>query len=62
MISAIVPTIGRLDSVNALLASLAAQTRHVDEVIIASADEATCESIKTEAKLGVKCLSVSPAA
>jgi GT2 family glycosyltransferase len=61
MISAIVPTIGRLDSVNALLASLAAQTRHVDEVIIASADEATCESIKTEAKLGVKCLSVSPA-
>ena len=41
-ISAIVPTIGRVDSVNALLESLAAQTCRVDEVIIASADRETC--------------------
>ena len=41
-ISAIVPTIGRVDSLNALLESLAAQTCRVDEVIIASADRETC--------------------
>lgn len=44
-ISAIVPTIGRVDSLNALLASLAAQTRGVDEVIIASVDEETLECV-----------------
>ena len=41
-ISAIVPTIGRVDSLNALLESLAAQTCRVDEVIVASADRETC--------------------
>ncbi len=63
-ISAIVPTIGRIDSLNALLESLAAQTCRVDEVIIASADQKTCESIENvrwlAAGLVVRCLSVSP--
>lgn len=36
-ISAIVPTIGRADSLRALLESLAAQTRRIDEVIVADA-------------------------
>ena len=45
MISAIVPTIGRLDSLNALLESLATQTCRVDEVIVASADQETCDFI-----------------
>lgn len=36
-ISAIVPTIGRADSLRALLESLAAQTRRIDEVLIADA-------------------------
>jgi GT2 family glycosyltransferase len=44
-ISAIVPTIGRVDSLNELLESLAAQTCGVDEVVIASADQATFESV-----------------
>ena len=61
MISAIVPTIGRIDSLNALLDSLAAQTRRVDEVIIASADPETCEAIKAKSTdVAVRCLSVSP--
>lgn len=64
MISAIVPTIGRLDSLNALLQSLAAQTSRVDEVIVASADQRTCDLID-EAKwqwpgLSVRCLVVLP--
>jgi len=64
MISAIVPTIGRLDSLNALLESLGAQTRGVDEVIIASADQRTCDLVNTtnwqDAGLAVRCLVVSP--
>jgi GT2 family glycosyltransferase len=44
-ISAIVPTIGRVDSLNALLASLAGQTRGVDEVIVASVDQETFEFV-----------------
>ena len=64
MISAIVPTIGRLDSLNALLESLAAQTRGVDEVIIASADQRTCDLInntnRQDAGLTVQCIVVSP--
>lgn len=35
IISAIVPTIGRIDSLSALLAALAAQTRRPDEIIVA---------------------------
>ncbi len=58
-ISAIVPTIGRVDSLNALLESLAAQTCPVDEVIVASADQKTCELIEKQG-LPVRCLSVSP--
>lgn len=58
-ISAIVPTIGRVDSLNALLESLAAQTCPVDEIIIASADQETCGLIETQ-ELTVRCLSVSP--
>ena len=38
-ISAIVPTIGRPESLRALLESLVAQTRNVDEVIVADASE-----------------------
>lgn len=56
-ISAIVPTIGRVDSLNALLESLATQTRAVDEVIVASADRATCELI---ARDDIRCIAVSP--
>ncbi|HEY2963672.1 MAG TPA: glycosyltransferase family 2 protein [Pyrinomonadaceae bacterium] len=50
-ISAIVPTIGRPDSLRELLESLAAQTRKVDEVIVAdaSADPATAEIVKDPA-------------
>lgn len=59
-ISAIVPTIGRLDSLNELLESLAAQTCRLDEVIVASADQKTCESIDVPAGLVVRCLNVSP--
>ena len=59
-ISAIVPTIGRVDSLNALLESLAAQTCRVDEVIVASADRDTCKLIESPAGLNVHCLSVSP--
>jgi GT2 family glycosyltransferase len=63
MISAIVPTIGRVDSLNALLESLAAQTRGVDEVIVASADQQTCDYLNTNrqsADLTVRCIVVSP--
>ena len=63
MISAIVPTIGRIDSLNALLESLAAQTLRVDEVIVASADQQTCDVISNthwqSAGLVVRCLAVS---
>lgn len=63
MISAIVPTIGRVDSINALLESLAAQTCRVDEVIIASADRETCDYVNAKwhlAPLVVRCIVVSP--
>ena len=61
MISAIVPTIGRVDSLNALLESLAAQTHRVDEVIVASADQETCDIInKTSWGVAIRCLVVSP--
>jgi GT2 family glycosyltransferase len=64
MISAIVPTIGRVDSLNALLESLSVQTRPVDEVIVASADQTTCEAIDQEnwhsTGLTVQCIAVSP--
>ena len=65
MISAIVPTIGRIESLNALLESLAAQTCRIDEVIVASADQETCEFLNDtdwrSAGLVVRCLVVSPA-
>ncbi|HET9527506.1 MAG TPA: glycosyltransferase family A protein, partial [Pyrinomonadaceae bacterium] len=64
MISAIVPTIGRLDSLNALLESLATQTCRVDEVIVASADQETCDFIDNArwdaVGLVVRCIGVSP--
>lgn len=59
-ISAIVPTIGRVDSLNTLLESLATQTCRVDEVIIASADRETCGLITKPAGLAVHCVAVSP--
>lgn len=59
-ISAIVPTIGRIDSLNALLETLSAQTFRVDEVIVASADEQTCKLIEPGAGLVVRCIAVSP--
>lgn len=62
MISAIVPTIGRIDSLNALLQSLAAQTHPVDEVIVSSAEQETCDFINNwqSSGLTVRCLFVSP--
>jgi GT2 family glycosyltransferase len=61
MISAIVPTIGRVDSLNALLESLAAQTHHVDEVIVASADQETSDFInRAHWGIDVRCIVVSP--
>lgn len=64
MISAIVPTIGRIDSLNALLESLAAQTCRIDEVVIASADRETCDCVTnakwSSAGLVVRCVVVSP--
>ena len=60
MISAIVPTIGRVDSLNALLESLSAQTRQVDEVIVASADQETREFINNANwDIAVRCIVVS---
>lgn len=59
-ISAIVPTIGRVDSLNALLESIAAQTCAVDEVIVASADRETCDLITTHSELVIRCIAVSP--
>ncbi len=56
-ISAIVPTIGRVDSLNALLDSLAAQTCKVDEVIVASADQ---ETFVRSSGLVLKQIVVSP--
>ena len=61
MISAIVPTIGRVDSLNALLESLAAQTCRVDEVIVASADQQTCNVIRQTTNRAVRCIVVTPA-
>src|SRR5215212_6426639 len=54
-VSAIVPTIGRPESLRALLESLAAQTRSVDEVIIADAstDDATESVISAWALTGL---------
>lgn len=62
MISAIVPTIGRIDSLNALLDSLASQTHRVDEVIVASADQQTCDFMNNWQSTGllVRCIVVSP--
>ena len=64
MISAIIPTIGRVDSLNALLGSLAAQTRAVDEVIVASADQRTCDFLNDSnwqsAGITVRSIVVSP--
>ena len=61
MISAIVPTIGRVHSLNALLESLAAQTLRVDEVIVASADQETCDFINhPNWDIAVRCVVVSP--
>jgi GT2 family glycosyltransferase len=61
MISAIVPTIGRVDSLNALLESLTAQTRRVDEVIVSSADRETCDFVNnTNRGIAVQCIAVSP--
>jgi GT2 family glycosyltransferase len=59
-ISAIIPTIGRVDSLNALFESLATQTCRVDEVIVASADRETCERITRNTQLVVRCIAVSP--
>jgi GT2 family glycosyltransferase len=62
MISAIVPTIGRIDSLNALLESLAAQTCRVDEVVVASADPETCAFLDSKwrsKELVVRCVAVS---
>ena len=63
-ISAIVPTIGRANSLRALLESLAEQTCKVDEVIVAdaSSDSATAELIAApkwhDARLAVKRIAV----
>ena len=61
-ITAIIPTIGRADSLRALLDSLAAQTRKLDEVIIADAgnDPDTARVIESEARLTVKRIHVQP--
>ena len=61
MISAIVPTIGRVDSLTALLESLAAQTCRVDEVIVVSADQQTCDFVNTTNwDINVRCIVASP--
>lgn len=64
-ISAIVPTIGRPESLRALLESLAAQTHRVDEVIVADAsvDERTekiLAELKNRSALIVNRISVHP--
>lgn len=59
-ISAIVPTIGRINSLNALLESLATQTCPVDEVIVASADRETCELIEKSRRVEIRCIAVAP--
>src|SRR6185503_20584304 len=52
-ITAIIPTIGRADSLRALLDSLAAQTHKPDEVIIADAsnDPDTAHVVEAETRL-----------
>ncbi len=61
-ITAIIPTIGRAESLRALLDSLAAQTHKPDEVIIADAsnDPETARCIEAEARLAVKRIHVAP--
>lgn len=61
-ISVIVPTIGRPNSLRALLDSLAAQTRKVDEIIVADAsnDPETARVIEDESRLTVKRIHVEP--
>ena len=61
-ITAIIPTIGRADSLRALLESLAAQTQKPDEVIIADAsnDPDTARVVADEARLCVKRIHVEP--
>jgi len=61
-ITAIIPTIGRADSLRALLDSLAAQTHKPDEVIIADAsnDPDTARVIEKESRLNVKRIHVEP--
>jgi len=62
VISAIVPTIGRVDSLNALFQSLAAQTHRVDEVIVACVDQQTCDFINNWQSSGLtpRSIVVSP--
>jgi len=61
-ITAIIPTIGRADSLRALLDSLAAQTLKPDEVIIADAsnDPDTAHVVESETRLTVKRIHVEP--
>src|SRR5688572_3377138 len=64
-ISAIVPTIGRPESLKALLESLAAQTRNVDEVIVADASvdqrlEEISNHFKNQFVLNVNRVAVHP--
>src|SRR5262245_6903987 len=65
-VSAIVPTIGRPKSLAKLLASLAAQTVPIQEVIVADAgggeeiEHLTREPCWNDAGLAVHCIAVSP--
>jgi len=61
-ITAIIPTIGRADSLRALLDSLAAQTHKPDEVIIADAsnDPDTAHVVEAETRLTMKRIHVQP--
>ena len=61
-ITAIIPTIGRAESLRALLESLAVQTHKPDEVIIADAsnDPDTARCIEAEARLTVRRIHVEP--
>ena len=65
-ISAIVPTIGRPQSLTRLLVSLARQTRRIDEVIVADGSGASATAVVTadtrwaEAGLNVRRIAVAP--
>jgi len=61
-ITAIIPTIGRAESLRALFDSLAAQTHRPEEVIIADAsnDPDTAHVIESETRLTVKRIHVEP--